>query len=62
MLWDYRVEPLRGTPDVLRGMLQRLGAEGWELVTFTMAGPWDGSWRSMDALVVLKRPYAPQTR
>ena len=62
MLWDYRIEALRGTPDVLRGMLQRLGAEGWELVTFTLSGSWDDTRRSIDALAVLKRPYAPQPR
>lgn len=62
MLWDYRVETVGGTPDNMRAHLQRMGAEGWELVTFTLTTNTAAQWGQWVGLAVLKRPYAPQPR
>ena len=57
MLWDYRVETVGGTPQNMQGHLQRIGADGWELVSLTMNS--GGGWGQIVALAVFKRPYQP---
>lgn len=62
MLWDYRVETLGGTPENMRAYLQRAGAEGWELVSFTLTTNNTAQWGQMVGLAIFKRPYAPVPR
>lgn len=64
VLWDYRVEPFGGTPQAMQAHLQRLGAEGWELVSAQVGGAWQsgGAHGSPIGVAILKRPYVGSTQ
>ncbi len=55
--WEYLVETLKN-PDVgdLRNRLNRLGAEGWELVSMTTTVKTWSNLTGNDLVCVLKRP------
>jgi len=42
--WEYKRFAWRGSDDELEGELNRLGTEGWELVTMAFGG---GGWLSL---------------